>query len=87
MYKETPAGVVMGLAWTAMGGSSLYIETAKRLISPPTAKQTDATNAGGSIHITGNLGDVMKESAQIALTVARNFMNAIDTRNLFLEKR
>ena len=27
MYEQTPVGVVMGLAWTAMGGSTLYVET------------------------------------------------------------
>lgn len=82
MYEKTPPGVVMGLAWTAMGGSSLYIETAKR----NTVQSSKGENTGGSIHVTGNLGDVMKESAQIALTVARNFMIAIDEKNTFLEK-
>ncbi|XP_065358873.1 lon protease homolog, mitochondrial isoform X2 [Calliphora vicina] len=81
MYEETPPGVVMGLAWTAMGGSALYIETAKR----NTIKHSKGENTSGSINITGNLGDVMKESAQIALTVARNFMRGLDEKNNFLE--
>lgn len=82
LYKETPPGVVMGLAWTAMGGSALYIETAKRkTITPP------KEDLAGTIHLTGNLGDVMKESAQISLTVARNFMRSVDPKNTFLENR
>ncbi|TMW52625.1 hypothetical protein DOY81_002279 [Sarcophaga bullata] len=81
MYEETPPGVVMGLAWTAMGGSALYIETAKRNTLQPTKDE----KTSGSINVTGNLGDVMKESAQIALTVARNFMRSIDEKNTFLE--
>ncbi|XP_017072416.1 lon protease homolog, mitochondrial isoform X2 [Drosophila eugracilis] len=84
MYATTPVGVVMGLAWTAMGGSSLYIETSRRHIRQE--KKTDSTAGGGTLHITGNLGDVMKESAQIALTVARNFIYALDPKNLFLEQ-
>ncbi|XP_068148631.1 lon protease homolog, mitochondrial isoform X1 [Drosophila tropicalis] len=82
MYAITPPGVVMGLAWTAMGGSSLYIETSKRHIRRN--KKPDA--APGTLNITGNLGDVMKESAQIALTVARNFIATIDPSNNFLEQ-
>lgn len=39
----------------------------------------------GSLTVTGHLGDVMKESSQIALTVARNFMSQIDPSNTFLE--
>ncbi|KAH8373400.1 hypothetical protein KR009_005485 [Drosophila setifemur] len=84
MYATTPVGVVMGLAWTAMGGSSLYIETSRRHIR--NGDKPEATAVGGSLHITGNLGDVMKESAQIALTVARNFLNSRDPKNLFLEQ-
>ncbi|XP_074029026.1 lon protease homolog, mitochondrial isoform X2 [Leptinotarsa decemlineata] len=77
MYPVTPPGVVMGLAWTAMGGSTLYIETTTRRL--PTEKETD-----GSLELTGHLGDVMKESAKIALTVARNFLHEKDPANKFL---
>ncbi|MEZ5072086.1 MAG: endopeptidase La, partial [Bacteroidales bacterium] len=48
------AGVVTGLAWTAAGGEILYIETS---LSP----------GDGKLTLTGNLGDVMKESAVLAL--------------------
>ncbi|KAH8371337.1 hypothetical protein KR093_006983 [Drosophila rubida] len=81
MYNTTPAGVVMGLAWTAMGGSSLYIETSRRHIRA----EKPETNTG-TLHLTGNLGDVMKESAQIALTVARNFLYTHEPKNKFLEQ-
>ncbi len=54
-------GVVTGLAWTAVGGEILYIET--------------MTNSGsGKITVTGQLGDVMKESAQIALSLVRHHL-------------
>ncbi|XP_075161625.1 lon protease homolog, mitochondrial isoform X2 [Haematobia irritans] len=81
MYEQTPPGVVMGLAWTAMGGSALYIETATR----NAIKASKSESSTGTIHVTGNLGDVMKESAQIALTVARNYMRGIDPDNNFLD--
>nr|CAI5832994.1 unnamed protein product [Callosobruchus analis] len=79
MYPVTPPGVVMGLAWTAMGGSTLYIETTTR--RAPTEKETDA-----SLILTGHLGEVMKESAKIALTVARNFLLRNEPENTFLYK-
>ncbi|KAK5649410.1 hypothetical protein RI129_000439 [Pyrocoelia pectoralis] len=79
MYPETPPGVVMGLAWTAMGGSTLFIETTTR------RKSAEKDSSSTSLEITGHLGDVMKESARIALTVARNYMRAIDPENTFLE--
>ncbi|CAH1961911.1 unnamed protein product [Acanthoscelides obtectus] len=79
MYPVTPPGVVMGLAWTAMGGSTLYIETTTRRI--PTEKEADAT-----LILTGHLGEVMKESAKIALTVARNFLLRTEPENTFLHK-
>ncbi|MDX9854077.1 MAG: endopeptidase La [Tenuifilaceae bacterium] len=47
------AGVVTGLAWTAVGGEILYVETS-------------LSSGKGNLTITGNLGDVMKESAVIA---------------------
>uniref|UniRef100_A0A182U9Z5 Lon protease homolog n=1 Tax=Anopheles melas TaxID=34690 RepID=A0A182U9Z5_9DIPT len=87
MYESTPPGVVMGLAWTAMGGSALYIETAKRKLLQPMDTNGDAKQApgDGSLELTGHLGDVMKESARISLTVARNFISQIEPSNNFLE--
>ena len=56
-------GVATGLAVTGTGGDVLFVE----------ATATDATNGhGGSLVLTGQLGDVMKESAQIALSYVRS---------------
>lgn len=63
-----------------IGGSTLYIETTTR-------KAPDGKEADGSLELTGHLGDVMKESAKIALTVARNYLHKIDQSNKFLETR
>ena len=49
------AGVVTGLAWTAVGGEILFVETSL------------SKSKGGKLTLTGNLGDVMKESAMLAL--------------------
>lgn len=73
IYDVTPVGVVMGLAWTAMGGSTLYIETT----------QIEQAEGKGALHLTGQLGDVMKESAQIAHTVARAILLERDPENPF----
>ncbi|XP_071717683.1 lon protease homolog 1, mitochondrial-like [Rutidosis leptorrhynchoides] len=73
MYDHTPLGVVMGLAWTAMGGSTLYIETTR----------VEQGEGKGALHLTGQLGDVMKESAQIAHTVARGILATKDHENAF----
>ncbi|KAG4071002.1 hypothetical protein HA402_001439 [Bradysia odoriphaga] len=79
MYKETPAGVVMGLGSTSMGGTVLFIETAK--------KQLDAsTQDRPSIQITGNVGAVMKESVQIAVAVARKHLQETDKDNTFFDQ-
>ncbi|HQU92329.1 MAG TPA: magnesium chelatase domain-containing protein, partial [Pyrinomonadaceae bacterium] len=51
--KELPAGVATGMAWTEMGGEVLFIEAT---LLP----------GGGGLTLTGQLGDVMKESAQAA---------------------
>jgi ATP-dependent Lon protease len=55
MYQGNDfAGVVTGLAWTEMGGEILFVETS-------------LSRGKGALTLTGNLGDVMKESATIAL--------------------
>lgn len=51
-------GIVTGLAWTPVGGDILYI-------------QTLLTKGSGKITVTGQLGDVMKESAQIAVSLVK----------------
>lgn len=68
LKESAEPGVVTGLAWTSVGGDVLYIETKKM--------------AGtGKLTITGQLGDVMKESAQIALSLVRT-LYADEAKNL-----
>lgn len=85
LYEVTPPGVVMGLAWTAMGGSVLYIETS---LYRQLKKREDKSDkkVTGSMKLTGHLGDVMKESADIAYSVARSFISRIDKENDFLHQ-
>ncbi|XP_008835152.1 lon protease homolog, mitochondrial [Nannospalax galili] len=80
MYDVTPPGVVMGLAWTAMGGSTLFVETSLR--RPP--QRDGREDKDGSLEVTGQLGEVMKESARIAYTFARAFLMQRDPENDFL---
>lgn len=57
--EKTNPGIVTGLAWTSVGGEILYIETM-------------FTKGSGKIIVTGQLGDVMKESAQIAVSLVKS---------------
>ena len=59
ILKDNPAGVVTGLAWTQAGGEILFIESV-------------AMNGGGRIHLTGQIGDVMKESAETAVSLVKS---------------
>lgn len=59
IHKKKQAGIVTGLAWTMVGGEILYIETM-------------FTKGNGKLIVTGQLGDVMKESAQIAVSLVKN---------------
>ena len=135
LYEVTPPGVVMGLAWTSLGGSALYLEVVSPVaqlarrsetwrsratsaappvvdsdnevvvgtvtdggddavgdsedggdrsttIAPlPIADGGSASNgdrtSGGSLRLTGKLGDVMQESAQISYTVARRLIRSL----------
>lgn len=75
IYETTPPGVVMGLAWTSMGGNSLYIEAAG----------VEKGEGKGSLRTTGQLGDVMKESASIAHTFSRSFLEHKKPGNDFFQ--
>ena len=59
-----PPGVVTGLAWTPVGGDILFIEAA-------------AMPGSGQLILTGQLGDVMKESARIALSLVRSQLGVL----------
>ena len=57
--EEDEVGIVRGLAWTSVGGDTLQIEV-------------NVMPGDGKLQMTGQMGDVMKESAQIALTYVRS---------------
>ena len=85
LYEKDPLphGIVMGLAWTSMGGSALYVET------QGIKRGTDSEGkprGGGGIKVTGQLGDVMKESSQIAYTVARAQLADMKPENSFFDE-
>ncbi len=67
------AGVVTGLAWTAAGGEILFVETS-------------LSRGSGKLTLTGNLGDVMKESAVIALEYLKANAGMLDLPDDFAEK-
>lgn len=121
LYDQTPAGVVMGLAWTSMGGATLYIEcqTVKphpldtsiahivsndndgndgndvkvendlkvesdekdKKVDEKTVNEKDEKKSTpgsvGHLTMTGQLGDVMKESIQVAYVNARHWMQKL----------
>lgn len=63
LYKKSIPGVTLGLAWTAMGGATLYIE----------ASAIKASNGG--FRQTGQLGSVMQESSEIAYSFVRSLLS------------
>ena len=67
------AGVVTGLAWTAAGGEILFVETS-------------LSRGTGKLTLTGNLGEVMKESAIIALEYLKSNAELLDLPDNFSEK-
>ena len=68
-HDDLKAGVVTGLAWTAVGGEILFVECA-------------ASRGKGKVTLTGNLGNVMKESAVLALEYVRSNAKAFGLINL-----
>lgn len=74
IYKEeNPSGVAVGLAWTSVGGEILYVETS-------------LSKGKGNLKLTGNLGDVMKESASTALSFLKAHGNEFGIKPEELEK-
>ena len=67
------AGVVTGLAWTSVGGEILFIETSLSKGKP------------GKLTLTGNLGDVMKESAMLALEYIKAHAEDLNIDNRIFE--
>ena len=68
------AGVVTGLAWTAVGGEILFVESSL------------ASGKGEKLTLTGNLGDVMKESAVIAMQYLRSHSSMLGINNELFDK-
>ena len=71
--EEDQVGVVRGLAWTSVGGDTLQIEV-------------NVMPGKGNLLMTGQLGDVMKESAQTALTFVRSICPDYQVPNDYFEK-
>ena len=72
--EEDKVGIATGLAWTQAGGETLYVEVS-------------TLNGKGQLILTGQLGDVMKESAQAALSYARSRAKKWGLAENFYEKR
>ncbi len=73
-YETTPAGVCTGLAWTAMGGATLYVEAIK--------VAGDKTE----MKLTGQAGQVMKESSEIAWSYLHSSIHKYAPGYTFFEK-
>lgn len=73
-YEKTPVGVCMGLAWTSMGGATLYVE----------ASRSRSDKLG--MKLTGQAGDVMKESSLIAWSYLRSHVDDYAGKIGFFDK-
>ncbi|MGL5436721.1 MAG: endopeptidase La [Lachnospiraceae bacterium] len=72
--EEDEVGIVRGLAWTSVGGDTLQIEV-------------NVMPGKGELKLTGQMGDVMKESAQTALTYVRSISPQYKIADNYFEKR
>ena len=70
---EDQVGIVRGLAWTSVGGDTLEIEV-------------NVMPGKGALQLTGQMGDVMKESAQTALSYVRSVAENYGIKNSYFEK-
>lgn len=71
--EQDEIGIVRGLAWTKVGGDTLQIEV-------------NVMPGKGTMQLTGQMGDVMKESAQIALSYVRSIAGKYQVADDFFEK-
>lgn len=71
--EEDQVGIVRGLAWTSVGGDTLQIEV-------------NVMPGKGVLQLTGQMGDVMKESAQTALTYVRSVCPKYQVKDNYFEK-
>ncbi|MEQ2373137.1 endopeptidase La [Pilosibacter fragilis] len=71
--EEDEVGIVRGLAWTSVGGDTLQIEV-------------NVMPGDGKLQMTGQMGDVMKESAQIALTYVRSVADRYGVENRYFKE-
>ncbi len=74
LSKKDQVGVATGLAWTPTGGEIMFIEST-------------AMRGKGNLLLTGKLGDVMKESAQAALSYARSHAKELGIAEEFFQNR
>lgn len=74
LYEKSIPGVTLGLAWTAMGGATLYIEANALKAKGPGFKQT------------GKLGDVMTESSEIAYSYIRSLLSEKEEVTRFFDE-
>lgn len=72
--EDHQIGVVNGLAWTSVGGTTLKVEA-------------NITDGSGKVQLTGKLGDVMKESAQAAITYIRSIATEYGIEENFISEK
>ena len=72
--KEDQVGLVNGLAWTSVGGTMLSVEA-------------NVMEGKGNVEMTGSLGDVMKESGQVAMAYIRSNQQSLGIRGKFYENK
>lgn len=97
----------MGLAWTQMGGATLFVEAQGRVLpnlDNPDSSDSDSdsestepekktsrpavpsTTRHGQFRVTGQLGGVMNESCQIAMSFAKHFISEFEPKNRYLDE-
>lgn len=74
MNKKDEVGIVRGLAWTSVGGDTLSVEV-------------NVMEGTGKVELTGNLGDVMRESAMTAISYVRSASKALNISDSFYKTK